>query len=125
MPDEIEESAKIEGANDITVLFKLYIPIAMPIVATIMLFYAVGHWNSWYTPMLFIERAELQPLPLILRRTIMENTGAIGGNPMDRPISSNGVKMASIFFTMVPIMAVYPFIQKYFVKGIMVGAIKG
>jgi putative aldouronate transport system permease protein len=125
LPDEFEESAKIDGANEIIILFRIFIPIALPIIATIMLFYAVGHWNSWYTAMLFINKAELQPLPLMLRRIVIDNTGAIGASPIDRPIFSDGIKMASIFFTMAPIMMVYPFIQKYFVKGILIGALKG
>ncbi len=125
LPHEIEESAKIDGANDIVILFKIYIPIAMPIIATITLFYAVGHWNNWYTSMLFLQKAELQTLSYVLRRIIVDNTGAIGASPLDSQIFSDGIKMASIFFTMVPIMMVYPFIQRYFVKGIMIGAIKG
>jgi putative aldouronate transport system permease protein len=125
LPDEFEESAKIDGANEIVILSKIFIPIALPIIATITLFYAVGHWNSWYTAMLFLNRAELQPLPLMLRRIVIDNTGAIGASPIDRPIFSDGIKMASIFFTMAPIMMVYPFLQKYFVKGILIGALKG
>ena len=125
LPVEFEESAKLDGANDIVVLFKILIPIAMPIIATIALFYAVGHWNSWYTAMLFVTDAKKQPLALMLRRIVIDNTGAIGASPIDRPIFSDGIKMASIFFTMTPIMLAYPRVQKYFVKGIMIGAIKG
>lgn len=125
LPDEFEESAKIDGANEIVILFKIYLQLALPIIATIALFYAVGHWNSWYTAMLFLDKAELQPLPLMLRRIVIGNTGSIGASPIDRPIFSDGIKMASIFFTMAPIMMVYPFIQRYFVKGILIGALKG
>lgn len=125
LPYEFEESAKIDGANEIVILYKIFIPIALPIIATITLFYAVGHWNSWYTAMLFISKADLQPLPLMLRRIVIGNTGAMGASPIDRDIFSDGVKMACIFFTMTPIMLVYPFIQRYFVKGILIGALKG
>ena len=125
LPNELEDSAKIDGANEIIILFKIYVPIALPIIATITLFYAVGHWNSWYTPMLFINDAQLQPLPLVLRRIVIDNTSTIGASPIDKPIFSDGVKMASIFFTMVPIMMFYPLLQRYFVKGILVGALKG
>jgi len=125
LPAEIEESAKIDGANDIVILFSIFIPIAMPIIATITLFYAVGHWNNWYTAMLFLQDTKLQPMAYMLRRILVENTGAIGASPIDSQVFSDGIKMASIFFTMAPIMMVYPFIQRYFVKGIMIGAIKG
>jgi len=125
LPYEMEESAKIDGANDIIILFKIFIPIAMPIIATIMLFYAVGHWNNWYTSMLFMQNSNLQSLSYVLRRIIVDNTGAIGASPIDSQIFSDGIKMASIFFTMLPIMMVYPSLQRYFVKGIMIGAIKG
>jgi putative aldouronate transport system permease protein len=124
LPKALEESARIDGANDITIMTKIYIPIAMPVIVTVALFYAVGHWNNWYSALLFIRDPNLRPLQLVLRSIIVENASAVSGSPLVKTMFSEGVKMASIIFTIVPIMLVYPFIQGYFIKGIMVGSIK-
>ena len=125
LPADLEESAKIDGANDIQIFVKVYLPMALPMLATVGLFFAVGNWNSWYNGMLFIEKANLKPLQLILRELI-----ATSSSQMDSPIGvtdvySEGLQMACIFFTIVPMMSFYPFVQKFFVKGLVVGAIKG
>lgn len=124
LPKELEESAKIDGANDFTVFLKIYLPLSLPMLATIGLFFAVGNWNSWYNGMLFIETAEYKPLQLILREMIVTSSTAIE-NPDAPPIYSQSLQMAAVFFTIIPMMSFYPFLQKYFVKGIVVGAIKG
>ena len=125
LPAEMEESAKIDGANDIIIFVKIFLPLSLPMLATIGLFFAVGNWNSWYNAMLFIpDRTEIWPLQMVLRNMIatvssnIENPEAVDG-------FSQGLTMASIFFTIVPMMCFYPFLQRFFVKGIVVGAIKG
>ena len=125
LPAEMEESAKIDGANDLIIFVKIFLPLSLPMLATIGLFFAVGNWNSWYNAMLFIpDRTEIWPLQMVLRNMIatvssnIENPEAVDG-------FSQGLTMASIFFTIVPMMCFYPFLQRFFVKGIVVGAIKG
>lgn len=124
LPKELEESARIDGANDIQIFLKVYLPLSLPMLATIGLFFAVGNWNSWYNGMLFIETSWKKPLQLVLREMIVTSSTAID-NPDAKEVYSEGLVMASIFFTIVPMMCFYPFVQKFFVKGIVVGAIKG
>lgn len=125
LPKEMEESAKIDGANDITVFWKIYLPLSLPMLATIGLFFAVGNWNSWYNGMLFIETAKYKPLQLVLREMIVTSSTKIDGGDSTKRIYSQGLQMAAVFFTIVPMMSFYPFLQRFFVKGIVVGAIKG
>ena len=125
LPKEMEESAKIDGANDITVFWKIYLPLSLPMLATIGLFFAVGNWNSWYNGMLFIETARYKPLQLVLREMIVTSSTKIDGGDSTKRIYSQGLQMAAVFFTIVPMMSFYPFLQRFFVKGIVVGAIKG
>ena len=124
LPIDMEESAKIDGANDIEIFFKIYLPLSLPMLATIGLFFAVGNWNSWYNGMLFIETQAYKPLQLVLREMIVTNSSQMA-QPGETQVFSEGLVMASIFFTIVPMMCFYPFLQRYFVKGIVVGAIKG
>ena len=125
LPAEMEESAKIDGANDIIVFVKIFLPLSLPMLATIGLFFAVGNWNSWYNAMLFIpDKKELWPLQMVLKNLISKVSSNIE-NPDAREGYSEGLTMASIFFTIVPMMCFYPFLQRFFVKGIVVGAIKG
>ena len=125
LPVEMEESAKIDGANDIVIFAKVFLPLSLPMLATIGLFFAVGNWNSWYNAMLFIPRnKEIWPLQMVLREMITKVSSMIS-NPDARDGFSEGLTMASIFFTIVPMMCFYPFLQRFFVKGIVVGAIKG
>lgn len=124
LPIDMEESAKIDGANDIEIFFQIYLPLSLPMLATIGLFFAVGNWNSWYNGMLFIETQEYKPLQLVLREMIVTNSSQMV-TPGETEVYSEGLVMASIFFTIVPMMCFYPFLQRYFVKGIVVGAIKG
>lgn len=131
IPDSLEESARIDGANDIRICFQIYMPLAKPILATILLFCVVGKWNEWYNPLLFITDTKQWPLQLVLREIIGEAANRLetGGGVSDEQIGlqtfSQSIKMATVVVTMVPIMCVYPFLQKYFIKGIMIGAVKG
>lgn len=129
IPDSLEESAKIDGANDITICFRIYVPLAKPILATILLFCTVNRWNEWYNPLLFINETTKWPLQLVLREIIgqaaerLKDTG-VSSDQLGIETFSSGIKMATIVVTMVPVMLVYPFVQKYFMKGMMVGAVK-
>lgn len=124
LPKDLEESAKIDGANDVQIFLKVYLPMSLPMLATIGLFFAVGNWNSWYNGMLYIEDQHLKPLQLVLREIISKSSSRID-TPDATNTFSEGLTMACIFFTIVPIMCFYPFVQKFFVKGLVVGAIKG
>jgi len=123
LPKELEESARIDGANDVQIFVKVYLPLSLPMLATVGLFFAVGNWNSWYNGMLFVENSDLKPLQLVLREMIASISSSVE-SPTSKTYSE-GLVMASIFFTIVPMMCFYPFLQKFFVKGIVVGAIKG
>lgn len=122
----VEESAKIDGANDIVILIRIMLPLALPIMATIILFFSVDRWNEWFNAMLFVRDGDKWPLQLVLRSMISTVTVDMSGAGImiDRNIFSDGVKMAAIFITMAPIMILYPFLQKYFMKGIMIGSEK-
>lgn len=128
VPVSLEESAKLDGANDFTVLFRIILPLSMPVVAVMILFYGVSHWNSWFNALIYLRTRELYPLQLILREILITNstdsmmTGVGGADKM--PIGET-IKYAAIIVATVPILLLYPFLQKYFVKGVMIGAVKG
>ena len=126
LPDALIESAKIDGATEWRILFSVILPLSKPILATVLLFYAVDRWNEWYNAMIFLRRNDLIPLQLVLRNIVMEsnivNSLSIAGPHVPR--FTEGIQSATIMVTMLPIMCFFPFLQKYFVKGIMVGAIK-
>ena len=129
VPDSLEESAKIDGASHFTILFKIVFPLAKATVAVIVLYYAVAIWNSWFSAMIYLQRRrDLQPLQLILRSILIENDAnsmAGGGMRNDSESTAETIKYAVIVIATVPILAIYPFLQKYFVKGVMIGAVKG
>lgn len=120
--ESLIDSAKIDGCNDFIILFKIVLPVSKPIVATVALFYAVFFWNDWFMAMLFAPSQKLYPLPLLLRNMIMssQNFMSIG---LSRQMPDM-VKAAVIVVSITPIMLLYPFIQKYFIQGIMLGAVK-
>lgn len=129
LPDSLEEAAKIDGANDILILFRIILPLSMPVIAVMFLYYGVGYWNSWFTAMMYLRTRAKFPLQLILREILLSNdvtsmdTG--GASAGDRYLIGESLKYATIVVATVPILCLYPFIQKYFVKGIMIGAVKG
>lgn len=129
VPNEIEDSARIDGASDWQVLWRIVVPLSMPAIATIALFYAVGHWNEFFSALFYINDNSKWPLQLLLRSIIIETNfqgmGSATGETQLRVISPENIKAASIVFATVPILIVYPFLQKYFVQGIKLGAIKG
>ena len=126
LPESLIESAKIDGASELQVLYKIILPLSKPILATILLFYAVDRWNEWFNAMVFLRRNDLIPLQLVLRTIVMDsvivNSLSIAGPRIPR--FTEGIQTATIVVTMIPIMLVFPFLQKHFVKGIMIGAIK-
>lgn len=126
IPAEIEESAKIDGANDIIILVRIILPLSLPVLATFVLFYAVDRWNEWYNGMLFIRSSAKFPLQLVLRRIIQQFNSTDSGSSelLAQTVYQNGVRMAAVVVVMTPIMTVYPFLQKYFLKGLLVGAVK-
>ena len=130
IPQELEESASLDGCNDLSILVRIVLPLSLPVLATFGLFYAVGHWNSYFGAMIYMTGArEKWPLQVLLREIIiMANASAGDMANMDPDFvqpPEQSVKMAVIVVSTVPIMCVYPFLQKYFVKGVMVGALKG
>ncbi len=130
IPQELEESASMDGCTDMGVLWKIVLPLSLPVLATFGLFYAVGHWNAYFGAMIYMKTAkEKWPLQVLLRELIILSSGSAGDmNNMDPEFvqpPEQSVKMAVIVVSTVPIMLVYPFLQKYFVKGVMVGALKG
>ena len=126
LPVTLEESAKIDGANDLTVFYKIAIPLSMPAIATIILFISVSHWNSLMDAVIFINSSKLKPLQAYLVDLVMRSsTQNMYANPTEQDIPTLSIQTAAIFASTLPILIVYPFIQKYFVKGVMLGAIKG
>lgn len=129
LPESLIESAHLDGANEWTVLFKIVMPLSKPILATVVLFYAVDRWNEWYNSMIFLTTPTKFTLQLVLRNIVinseMQGAAASSGNiSASAATFSMGIKMCAVIMTMLPIMCVYPFLQKHFAKGIMLGAIK-
>ncbi|MDF2959064.1 MAG: YtcP3 [Paenibacillus sp.] len=128
LPESIEESAKIDGANDLQILYKIVLPLSMPAIATISLFYAVAHWNTFMQAVLYINNSELWPIQVLLRQIILMSSGNVGDSSMmdeGTVPPAQTVKMAVIVVATVPILLVYPFLQKHFTKGVMLGSVKG
>jgi len=130
IPDEMYESAKIDGASELTIFARIILPLSKPIIATIALFISLGYWNDWWLGIMLIDKSNMQPLQLLLR-TIVSNIQFLQTDPNAGKVSdlikylpTEGLKMATCVVTVGPIIIVYPFVQKYFVKGIMLGAIK-
>ena len=130
MPESLEESARIDGASNVLILLRIVIPTAAPIMATIGLFYAVGRWNDWFMGMLFIRTPMRLPLQNVLRRVVVEANLELG-NEMAKAMRDSvmriypmTIQMATVMVTTVPILLVYPFLQKHFTKGILLGSIK-
>lgn len=127
LPESLMESARLDGAGEWTILLKIVLPLSMPIIATVLLFYSIDKWNEWFMAMIFIRKNNLQPLQLVLRSIVLDSqvldTQAAQVMIEERPFT-NGIKMAAVIITMVPVMCVFPFLQKYFTKGVMVGAVK-
>ncbi len=130
LPESLIESARLDGASEPLILLKIVLPLSKPIIATIALFYTVDKWNEWWNSMLYINRMEMYPLQLILQNIInsyqvKEGQNIASADALNRlKTFSMGIKMGAIVVTMLPIMCVFPFLQKFFVSGIMIGAVK-
>lgn len=128
LPASLEESVKIDGGNDFTILFKIVLPLSKAVISVMVLYYGVAHWNSWFSAMLFIRDREWLPLQIILREVLLQdnqNEMLTGVGDMEKADIAQTIKYATIIISTLPIMLVYPFLQKYFVKGVMIGALKG
>lgn len=128
VPYEIYESAQMDGANEFTSFFRIIWPITLPAVATVTLFYALLYWNDWWLALLFIDDYKLHPLQMMIRSLISSITASsylAAENMTDIAIPTNAVKMAVVCVTVGPVILAYPFVQKYFVKGVTIGAVKG
>lgn len=132
VPESLIESASIDGANDFTILFRIMLPLSTATLATITLFYAVGRWGEWYSALVYLQaRRDLYPLQMILREMLVQGdmtdpavVSALGQEGSTRYLLNQIIKYAAIVVTTVPILLVYPFLQRYFVKGVMIGAVK-
>ncbi len=126
IPDEIVESAQIDGCNDLNIFIKMIVPLSKPILAVMVLFYGVWQWNSWFPSLLYISDRIKYPLQMILREILIQGeTSAMSGGATDQEVIGDGLKYATMVVATFPIMCLYPFLQKYFVKGAMIGAVKG
>jgi putative aldouronate transport system permease protein len=128
IPYSLQESAKIDGANEIKILFRIIIPLCMPIIAVLTIFYAVFHWNSFFNALLFIPDTKLQPLQIYLRKVLVlgQSDALLDTVPgISRTAIGVKIRYCVIVVSILPILCVYPFFQKHFVKGVMIGAIKG
>ncbi|MDD9268998.1 carbohydrate ABC transporter permease [Paenibacillus sp. GCM10023248] len=126
IPDGLEDSAKIDGCNDLGVLFRVVLPLSMPAMATFALFYSVTHWNQFFNAILYINDNAKWPIQVLLREIIMLAQSRIGDSGFDEAeIQPLTIRMAVIVFATLPILLVYPFLQKHFTKGVLLGSVKG
>lgn len=130
LPEELEEAAKIDGASDIGVFLRIILPLSLPALAAFGLFYAVAYWNTFFSAVLYINKSELQPLQVVLQMLLIEASSSASGEVANQlsaeiKIPTETLKMAAVIIATVPILLVYPFLQKHFAKGVMVGSIKG
>lgn len=134
IPESIEESAKVDGANDIIIMYKIIVPLSLPVIATVALWLAVGAWNSWTDTLMYVTKKKLFTLQYMMMKLIKEaeiaqqmamQSAMTGENINDVKVTSESVKSATLIVTTIPIIMVYPFLQKYFVSGVTIGAVKG
>ncbi|WP_409345156.1 carbohydrate ABC transporter permease [Paenibacillus sp. MBLB4367] len=129
LPPGLEEAARIDGCTEIGVLWKIVLPLSKPVLATFGMFYAVGHWNNFFTALLYVDQPEKWPLQVLLRQIVLLSQGSLGDSAqMDQLFvqpPEQAVKMAAIVVGTVPILIVYPFLQKHFAKGVLLGSVKG
>ena len=128
IPADLEDSARIDGASELVTFFKIILPLSMPIIAVIAMFNGVWQWNSWFDAQLFVSRFELRPLQNILQSLIRENTADLimlmQGRIQERTVSAETIRMTTLIVTTLPIVFIYPFFQKHFIRGMMIGAVK-
>ena len=125
MPRELEESATLDGCTEVGVLFRIVLPVSIPAITTVTLFYAVDHWNDFFSAIMYINKQSNWPLQLFLRSMLYENEAAYQSGGESLYLLGHPMKMAAVMMAIIPIMCAYPFFQKYFTKGVMTGAVKG
>lgn len=131
LPDSLRESATLDGANDLTICFRIYLPLSVPVIATVALFYALSYWNDWWNAIMLVEDKALYPLQYLLLQLrsqvqmIRDMQAMTGGMVTTQKPPSESLKMATSLVTIGPIVIVYPFLQRFFVKGLIIGAVKG
>jgi len=129
IPDSLVESMQLDGANDFTILMRLVIPLSKAVLATMLLFFAVSHWNSYFEPMLYLNSKSRYPLQIMLRNMLISGLfteeSSVAGGAVSFSVTDATLRAAAIMVTTLPILVVYPFVQRYFVKGIMIGSLKG
>ena len=126
VPQSLREAAHLDGANDFQILFKIIVPLIVPTLAVLVLYYGVSHWNSWFAASIYIESPEKLPIQNILK-SILSNAAGLSSEGMGDTFNSyaESIKYSALVIATVPIMCVYPFLQKHFTKGVMIGAVKG
>ncbi len=127
LPEGLEESAKIDGCNDLRILYSIVVPLSLPAMATFALFYAVGHWNSFFSAVLYINDSKMWPIQVWLRQIVMLSSGGFtDANALSEAVvPPESIKYAVIVVAAVPILLLYPFLQKHFAKGVLLGSVKG
>ena len=125
VPDEMEESAHIDGASDLRIMAQIYVPLAKATIAVMILFYAVAHWNSWFSALIYLTNNKLYPVQMFVREILMFDAAAGTTEDANAVYVRELTKYATIIVAVVPILCIYPFVQKYFVKGVMLGSVKG
>ena len=127
IPEEVIESAAIDGSNEFQTFLRIAVRLITPTLAVLTLYYAVGHWNNFFTALLYLSDEKLMPMQVLLRRVLIQSSGELLGNMVsdDKAAASIQVRYVTIVIATLPILAIYPLLQKYFVKGVMVGAVKG
>ncbi len=121
---EIHESAIIDGASELTILYKLYIPLSKAVLASVALFFFMGHWNSFFLPLIYLNDVKKYPLTIVLRDMLIYDTAKESNLEETSVMTLEAIKNATVVVSMIPVLLVYPFVQKYFVKGVMLGSIK-
>lgn len=130
IPFELQESAMLDGCSNWRILFNIILPLSMPIIAVMVLFYGVGHWNSYFDALIYLRDQAKYPLQLVLRKILVQNQmqqlmNTASDTIAQQQVLAEGIKYATIVVASIPVLIVYPFLQRYFVKGVMIGAIKG
>jgi putative aldouronate transport system permease protein len=128
VPDSLSESARIDGANDLTILFRIITPLIKPTMVVLILYYGIGHWNAWFNASIYLRDNLKLPIQNILRSILIANSDILNAAATEKDQINQfaeSIKYAAIVITTVPILFIYPFLQRYFVKGVMIGAVKG
>jgi putative aldouronate transport system permease protein len=128
IPDSLSESARIDGANDITILFRIIFPLIKPTTVVLLLYYGIGHWNSWFPASIYMQDNYKLPIQNVLRAILIANSNILNSAATENDQINQfaeTIKYAAIVISTVPILCIYPFLQRYFVKGVMIGAVKG